>query len=143
MSGEPGPPAASEPGGAVGRGIVGLGVDLCEVDRMRRTLARTPGFAGRVFTAAEQQYCRRARDPAERFAARFAAKEAVLKALGAGIGACRLTDIEVERASSGAPSLRLHGAAAALAADRGAGGWHVSLTHTTMMAEAVVIAVAR
>jgi holo-[acyl-carrier protein] synthase len=122
--------------------VVGLGVDLCEVDRMRRTLDRTPGFADRAFTPAEQQYCRRARDPAERFAARFAAKEAVLKALGAGIGACRLTDIEVERAASGAPSLRLHGAAGVLAAERGVGGWHISLTHTKTMAEAVVLALA-
>lgn len=132
------PANTATPGGA-GR-VIGLGVDLCEVDRMRTVLGRTPGFADRTFTAAEQQYCRRARDPAERFAARFAAKEAVLKALGAGLGACSFTDIEVARADSGAPSLRLHGSAAALAADRGVGGWHVSLTHTKTMAEAVVIA---
>jgi holo-[acyl-carrier protein] synthase len=131
VSGEPRPGA-----------VVGLGVDLCEVDRMRRTLERTPGFADRAFTPAEQRYCRRARDPAERFAVRFAAKEAVLKALGAGIGACRLTDIEVERAASGAPSVRLHGAAADLAVERGVGAWHVSLTHTRTMAEAVVLALA-
>jgi holo-[acyl-carrier protein] synthase len=121
-------------------GVVGVGVDLCEVDRMRRTLARTGGFADRVFTPGEQDYCRRARDPAERFAARFAAKEAVLKALGAGLGACPFTDIEVERARSGAPSLALHGAAAELAAARGVTGWHVSLTHTRTMAEAIAIA---
>ena len=89
------PANTATPGGA-GR-VIGLGVDLCEVDRMRTVLGRTPGFADRTFTAAEQQYCRRARDPAERFAARFAAKEAVLKALGAGLGACSFTDIEVAR----------------------------------------------
>jgi holo-[acyl-carrier protein] synthase len=128
-------------GGVAGTGgVVGVGVDLCEVDRMRRTLARTPGFAGRVFTQAEQDYCRRARDPAERFAARFAAKEAVLKALSAGLGACPFRDIEVVRARSGAPAVVLHGAAAGLAAERGVAGWRVSLTHTRTTAEAVAIA---
>jgi holo-[acyl-carrier protein] synthase len=120
--------------------VAGLGVDLCEVERMRRTLDRTPTFADRVFTGGEQDYCRRAKDPAERFAARFAAKEAVLKALGAGLGACPMRDIEVVRAASGAPSLVLHGKAADLAAERGVAAWHVSLTHTPTMAEAVVVA---
>ena len=72
---------------------------------------------------------------------RFAAKEAVLKAVGAGLGACRLRDIEVVRAESGAPALVLHDAAAALAAEHGVTRWHLSLTHTATMAEAVVIAV--
>ena len=122
--------------------VVGVGVDLCEVERMRRTLARTAGFADRVFTAAEQDYCRAAKDPAERFAVRFAAKEAALKAVAAGLGACRLRDIEVVRAESGAPALVLHDTAAALAAEHGVSRWHVSLTHTATMAEAVVIAIA-
>jgi holo-[acyl-carrier protein] synthase len=121
--------------------VVGVGVDLCDVGRMRRTLTRTPTFADRVFTPAEQDYCRRAKDPAERFAARFAAKEAALKALGAGLGACPLRDIEVVRAASGAPELRLHGAAAGLAVDRGVAAWHLSLTHTAAVAEAVAVAV--
>ena len=121
--------------------VVGVGVDLCEVERMRRSLAHTEGFADRVFTPDEQDYCRKARDPAERFAVRFAAKEATLKALGAGLGACRLRDIEVVRAESGAPALVLHDTAAALAAEHGVGRWHVSLTHTATMAEAVVVAV--
>jgi holo-[acyl-carrier protein] synthase len=121
--------------------VLGVGVDLCEVDRMRRVLARTPGFAARVFTDDEQAYCRARRDPAERFAARFAAKEAVLKAMGVGLGACAFRDIEVVRAESGAPSLALHGAAAELAAARGIARWHVSLSHTSVVAEALVIAV--
>jgi holo-[acyl-carrier protein] synthase len=121
--------------------VLGAGVDLCEVDRMRRVLARTPGFAARVFTDDEQAYCRARRDPAERFAARFAAKEAVLKAMGVGLGACAFRDIEVVRAESGAPSLALHGAAAELAAARGIARWHVSLSHTSVVAEALVIAV--
>ena len=94
-----------------------------------------------MFTPGEQDYCRAAREPAERFAVRYAAKEAVLKAVGAGLGACRLRDIEVVRAESGAPALSLHDTAAALAAQHGVAGWHISLSHTATMAEAVVIAV--
>jgi holo-[acyl-carrier protein] synthase len=121
--------------------VIGVGVDLCEVGRIRRTLERTPGFVDRVYTQAEQGYCRSANDPTARFAVRFAAKEAVLKALGVGLGACPLRDIEVVRDTSGAPSLVLHGAAATLAAERGVTAWQISLTHTATMAEAVVIAV--
>ncbi|HKH06720.1 MAG TPA: holo-ACP synthase [Acidimicrobiales bacterium] len=129
-------PSAVPPPGAV----VGVGVDLCEVARMRATLARTPSFRDRVFTAGERATCEQRRDPAERFAARFAAKEAVLKAMGLGIGACRLAEIEVVRAASGAPSLVLYGTAARLAADRGITAWHVSMTHTATMAQALAVA---
>jgi holo-[acyl-carrier protein] synthase len=121
--------------------VIGVGIDVCDVERMRRALARTPGFAARVFTEDEQAYCRKRRDPVERFAARFAAKEAVLKAMGVGLGACAFRDIEVVRAESGAPSLDLRGAAAKLAAARGIANWHVSLSHTSTVAEALVIAV--
>jgi holo-[acyl-carrier protein] synthase len=95
-----------------------------------------------VYTDAEREHCGRRRDPAEGLAARFAAKEAVLKALGRGLGACAFRDIEVVRAESGAPSLALHDTAARLAAEHGVTAWHVSLTHTATMAEAVVIALA-
>ena len=121
--------------------ILGVGVDLCEVERMRRAVARTPGFVGRVFTAGERDYCLARRDPSERFAARFAAKEAVLKAMGVGVGACALREIEVVRAESGQPGLVLHGGAADLAADRGVAAWHLSLSHSATMAEALVVAV--
>ena len=124
-----------EKGRVVGE-VVGVGVDLCEVERMRRTLERTAGFVDRVFTAGEQEYCRAANDPAERFAVRFAAKEAVLKAVGAGLGACRMRDIEIVRADSGAPAVVLHDSLAGLK-----NLWKLSLTHTATMAEAVVIAV--
>jgi holo-[acyl-carrier protein] synthase len=120
--------------------VIGLGADTCSVDRMRRALARTPGIRDRVFTAAEQRYCDGRRDPAERYAVRFAAKEAVMKAMGVGIGACRLCDIEVERASSGAPSIVLHGRAAVLAAERGVGRWHIALSHDAGVAFAVALA---
>lgn len=120
--------------------VVGVGVDLCDVERMRGVLARTPSFRDRVFTDAERARCEQRLDPAERYAARFAAKEAVLKAMGVGIGACTLRDIEVVSASSGAPSLALHGRAAELAAERGITCWQLSLSHTATLAQATVLA---
>lgn len=122
--------------------VVGIGVDLVDVERMRATIARTPGIVERVFTDGEAAWATSVADGAERFAARFAAKEAVLKALGAGLGAAPLTDIEVVRESSGAPRIVLHGAAAALAAERGIGCLQVSLSHTATSAIAMVVAVA-
>lgn len=121
---------------------VGVGVDAVDVDRMRRVLARTPGFARRVFTEAERAHAARRRDPAQRLAARFAAKEAAMKALGVGLGAFALGEVEVVVAESGAPRLVLHGAAARLAAEREVTSWLVSLTHTEHTAVAVVVALA-
>jgi holo-[acyl-carrier protein] synthase len=120
--------------------VIGIGVDLCEVERMRASLARTPTLRDRLFTEDEQAYCERRPDPAERYAARFAAKEAVLKAMGVGVGACRWRDIEVIRADSGAPSLRLHGAARALAESHGISRWLLTMTHTRQAAEAIAVA---
>ncbi len=120
---------------------IGLGVDLVDVDRFRRTLGRTPRLRTRLFTPSERTYAETARDPTERYAVRFAAKEAVMKALGVGLGAIDWHDVEVRRAPSGAPSLRVVGRAAALADHAGVSRWLVSLTHTASTAEAVVIAV--
>jgi len=120
--------------------VIGIGTDLVEVARFREVLARTPGIVARVFTDDEQAYAGLVDDPAERFAVRFAAKEAVLKALGAGIGECALREIEVVRADSGAPSVRLHGTAATLAASRGVGRWLLTLTHTASSAQAIAVA---
>lgn len=120
--------------------VIGVGVDLVEVDRMRTALARTPTLATRLFTEAERAYAEAAADPSERFAVRFAAKEAVMKALGVGLGAVDWHDIEVARAASGAPQLAITGRAAVLAADLGVTDWKLSLTHTASMAEALVIA---
>ena len=120
--------------------MIGIGVDLCEVDRMRTALGRTPTLRGRVFTDEEQAYCDRRHDPTERYAARFAAKEAVMKAMGVGVGACRWRDIEVARAGSGAPSVRLHGGARALAEGLGIREWRLTMTHTHRIAEAIAVA---
>jgi holo-[acyl-carrier protein] synthase len=125
--------------GVVGA-VIGIGTDLVDVDRFRAVLARTPGIVTRVFTDDEQAYAQLQNDPAERFAVRFAAKEAVLKALSAGIGECALREIEVVRAESGTPSVRLHGQAAALAATRGVGEWRLTLTHTASLAQAIAVA---
>jgi holo-[acyl-carrier protein] synthase len=123
--------------------IVGVGVDEVEVPRMAEVLARTPSTRDRLFTQGEQAYAGAAEPgmAAQRFAARFAAKEAVLKALGAGLGACKFVEIEVVRdAESGAPTLRLLGAAATLATERGVARLHLSMTHTPSRATALVIA---
>lgn len=120
--------------------MIGIGVDLCEVPRMRTSLERTPTLAHRLFTPEERAYCERRGDPAERYAARFAAKEAVLKAMGLGLGACRWHDIEVVRADSGRPALRLSGAALAASDERGIERWLLTLTHTALLAEAVAVA---
>ena len=120
--------------------MIGIGTDLVELDRFRRTLHRTPSIVDRLLTDDERAYAELRRDPTERLAARFAAKEAVLKAMGAGIGECRFRDIEVVRAESGAPSVRLHGGAADLATDRGVGSWLLTLTHTESLAQAIAVA---
>ena len=122
------------------RALLGLGIDAVEVDRFRHVLIRTPGIAHRLFTEGERAYGARFSDPAPRLAARFAAKEAAMKALGVGLGAFSFQDVEVMRAPGGAPSLRLSGKAAALAAQRGATAFRLSLTHTDRTAEAVVAA---
>jgi holo-[acyl-carrier protein] synthase len=107
---------------------------------MRASLARTPTLRRRVFTEAERAYCDRRADPTERYAARFAAKEAVMKAMGVGMGACKWREIEVAKAASGAPSVRLHGGAAVLASERGITEWRLTLTHTHRVAEAIAVA---
>lgn len=120
--------------------MIGIGVDLVEVDRMRTALARTPALEARLFTEGERAYARAARDPAERFAVRFAAKEAAMKALRVGLGAIDWHDVEVVRSASGAPDLVVSGRALELAADLGVSRWLVTLTHTEVSAEAVVVA---
>ena len=120
--------------------IIGVGIDLVDVEQFRVRLERTPSLTTRLFTVDEAAYAAEANDGALRLAARFAAKEAFLKALGVGLGACKFTEIEVVRAASGAPSLALHGGAAELCAQHGVGSWQLSLTHTALSAGAVAVA---
>jgi holo-[acyl-carrier protein] synthase len=124
--------------------IAGIGVDACEVDRMRRVLGAPHGdrFRDRVFTEAEQAYCEgRGRGRAQSYAARFAAKEATMKVLGTGwsdgIG---WRDVEVVRDPAGRPALRLHGRAAEVAGRLGMARWFLSLTHVRASATAWVVA---
>jgi holo-[acyl-carrier protein] synthase len=122
-------------------GLIGLGIDSVDVDRFRRILARRPEVAGRLFTEGERSYAAGLANPVPSLAARFAVKEAVMKALGVGLGAFDWSDVEVRRRSGGAPELHVQGRAAALAAERGIAAWHVSITHTDTVASAAVAAV--
>jgi holo-[acyl-carrier protein] synthase len=120
--------------------VIGVGIDAVDVDRFRTVLARRPRFADRVFTAAERAEAAGRHDPVPGLAARFAAKEAVMKSLSVGLGAFDFADVEVVRGEGGAPALRVGGRAAALAAVRAVAGWHISLTHTATVAMAVAVA---
>ena len=122
--------------------IAGIGVDLVHVPRIRQAIERwQERFLERVFTAEEIAYARRRRDPAEHLAARFAAKEAALKALGTGLSmGVRWREVEVRRARGEPPRLALSGRTAALGAARGVRVFHVSLTHDGEYALAQVLA---
>ncbi len=112
--------------------IVGVGIDVVDVERFRQTLDRTPALRARVFTEDEVQL------PLASLAARFAAKEALAKALGAPAG-LHWTDAEVQNDSGGRPHLQLSGTVAARAADLGVRVVHVSLSHDAGIASAVVV----
>jgi holo-[acyl-carrier protein] synthase len=120
--------------------VIGIGTDLVELDRFRLALARTPRLLDRLFSVEERAYAERRHDPTERYAARFAAKEAVLKAMGVGLWRCPLRDIEVVRSESGQPSVVLHGKAAEVAAEVGVREWRLTLTHTATVAQAIAVA---
>jgi holo-[acyl-carrier protein] synthase len=120
--------------------VFGIGVDVVDVARFRRVLERRPALAVRVFTDAERSYAASGQDSDTRLAARFAAKEAVMKALGVGIGAAGFREVEVVRGADGAPHVALTGRAAALAAGHGINRWHLSLSHTASVAVASVLA---
>jgi holo-[acyl-carrier protein] synthase len=122
--------------------IVGTGVDLAEVDRVRAALTASHGerFRRRVFTPGEIAYVEKKANKYERYAARFAAKEAGMKAIGTGWrGGIKWTDFEVANLPSGKPTLRLHGKAAELAARLGVRSIALSITHTAAMACAFVV----
>ncbi len=113
--------------------IVGIGIDIVHVARLAAALDRTPGLAERLFADGERGL------PVSSLAARFAAKEAVAKALGAPVG-LRWTDAEVVREHGGRPSLLTRGTVAAAASRLGVARWHLSLSHDAGAAVAVVMA---
>ena len=121
--------------------IVGIGVDAVEIDRFRRSLERTPSMKTRLFTREELEYVEPHDDPTASLAARFAAREAVMKAMGVGLGAFEFHDVWVQRADSGRPTLAVTGRAEQIANELGVTGWHLSITHTDTTAIAYVIAV--
>ena len=121
--------------------ILGLGLDLVEVERVRAAVERQgEAFIERVLTPDEAAYCRFQAEPSIHIAARFAAKEAFSKAIGTGIGeGAGWRDIEVVRRDSGKPELVLHGKARESAESMGVVGMHLSITHTRLTAAAVVV----
>ncbi len=120
---------------------VGLGVDLVEVDRMEQILGRTPSFKEKVFSEEERAYCDRQKRPAMHYAARFAAKEAVVKALGCGFtSGVSVRDVEVRRSSVGRPEAVLTGRAQEVASEQGVTEIPLSLSHTRTDAIACAMA---
>lgn len=120
--------------------IVGVGVDAVDIERFRTSLTRTPSMRERLFVAEELEYVAPKVDPVPSLAARFAAREAVMKAMGLGLGAFGFHEVWVSRAASGAPSLAITGRALELAVDRGITHWHLSITHSDIVAIAHVVA---
>lgn len=121
--------------------IVSIGIDIVEVYRIRDTIARTPRFVERVYTEGERAYCEsKGAAAAQSYAARFAAKEAFLKAIKTGWrGKITWQDIEVMSDADGVPTLKITGEAARILNERGADRVHLSISHTTDHAVAEVI----
>ena len=121
--------------------VVGTGIDIAEVARIASTIERFgKRFIERVFTEGEIQYCESKANKAERYAARFAAKEAGMKAIGTGWNrGVRWRDIEVQRMPGGRPTLVFHGRGMEFLAQLGATRAHLSLTHTKDSAMAFVV----
>ncbi|MGI8788476.1 MAG: holo-ACP synthase [Pyrinomonadaceae bacterium] len=121
--------------------IISIGIDIVEVYRIKETISRTPRFAERVFTLRERAYCEsKGAAAAQSYAARFAAKEAFLKALKTGWrGKIKWRDIEVCSDENGVPSLKIGGEAKKLLENLGANRIHISLSHTTEHAVAQVV----
>lgn len=121
--------------------ILSIGVDIVEVYRIRETIARTPRFVERVFTAGEREYCEsKGVAAAQSFAGRFAAKEAFLKAIQTGWrGKITWHDIEIISDSDGVPTLNITGEAKRIADERGATNVHLSISHTTEHAVAQIV----
>jgi holo-[acyl-carrier protein] synthase len=119
--------------------IIGLGVDLADIDRVERVLGKYPRFAERCFTEHERQYAFRFAKPSRRLAARFAGKEAVMKSMGTGWRRIRWQDIEIT--GGGKPTVRMSGRAEARASHLGITEVLVTITHTDTSALVMAIAV--
>ncbi|MBE6111989.1 MAG: holo-ACP synthase [Peptococcaceae bacterium] len=119
--------------------IAGVGTDLVEIARIQNAIEKNPHFMERVYTKEEIAYCQRKKNPWQSFAARFAAKEAVSKAFGTGIGPVGLTEIEIRNKSNGQPEVVLHGKAQAMADSRNIQRVHVSLSHSETYAMATAV----
>lgn len=119
--------------------ILGVGTDMIEIARIQRAIEKNARFEQRVYTEQEIVYCKRKANPWQSFAARFAAKEAVSKALGTGIGTVGLQEIEIVNAAGGQPQVVLHGAALILAQNRNIQRVHVSLSHSETFAIATAV----
>ena len=121
--------------------IVGIGIDVAEVSRIRRVIeSQKDRFLRRVYTASEAAYCEQFKNKFERYAGRFAAKEAAMKALGTGwTRGVRWVDLEVVRLRGGRPTLYLHGEAKKIADSLGVKNIALSITHSATQAIAQVI----
>ncbi len=120
--------------------IFGIGIDTIEVSRIAKQLSEDERFTHRVFTEGEIEYCEGKKHAAEHYAARFAAKEALLKALGTGLrGPMKWTDMEVFKDDAGKPAIRVSGHVRELVEKNGSFRIHVSLSHIKDMASAVII----
>ena len=120
--------------------IRGIGIDAVDIERFRRSLERTPSMQQRIFTDSELAYVAPKADPVPSLAARFASREAVMKAMGLGLGAFGFHEVWVDHLESGEPHLHVTGRAAELAGERGIDTWHLSITHTDQVAIAYVVA---
>ena len=118
----------------------GIGIDAVDVERFRTTLTRRPGMRQRLFTPVELAYVAPKADDVPSLAGRFAAREAVMKVMGVGLGAFGFHDVWVERLDSGQPTLKVTGAAQVLADERDISSWHLTITHTDIVAIACVVA---
>lgn len=120
--------------------IFGVGTDIIEVERVEEKLLRTAGLRAKLFTATEMAYCDAKHRPALHYAARFAAKEAFLKAMGTGwTGGHKFSDIEVVNNTMGKPELFVHGKVAEFCAAHAITGMQVSLSHIKDLAKAIVV----
>lgn len=120
--------------------MIGLGIDAVDIARFQAAMDRSPRLLQRLFTDDERALAERRADATAVLAARFAVREATMKALGVGLGAFDFQDVSVVSAVDGRPSLHVAGRAAELARTCGVSKWHVSISHTDHLAVAVVAA---